>query len=154
MVTACWLVPLPTSSYTTPSLLPSLLLAHCIYQIHLNTMNTANLAQSIRYVYRLPSQFRWECAEPAVLGRKQSLSKVGLQRWIFYRMRVSYLSDIELRTQAPARGKLQGARQYYVQFSVGDTSRSTISVKEAKNRASWDETFYLWAHVLSLSPEN
>jgi hypothetical protein len=79
-------------------------------------------------MYRLPSQSRWECAEPVVLGRKPSLSKVGLQRWIFHRMRVSYLSDIELRT--PARRKLV-ARQYYVQFSVGDTSRSTNSAKEA-----------------------
>ena len=86
------------------------------------------------------------------LGRKQSPSKVGLQRWIFYRMRVSYLSDIELRT--PARRKLSVARQYYVQFSVGDTERSTNSVKEAKVCTSWDKTFYLWVHILSLTPEN
>ena len=58
-------------------------------------------------------------------------------------MRASYLSDIELRTQAPPRGKLRVARQYYVQFSVGDISRSTISVKEAESRTSWAETFYL-----------
>jgi hypothetical protein len=98
-------------------------------------------------MYCLPSHSRWECAELAVLGRKQLLSKVGLQRWIFHHMRVSYLSDIELGT--PARRKLV-ARQYYVQFSVGDTSRSTNSVKEAKIRTSWDETFHLWVHVLPL----
>ena len=88
-----------------------------------------------------------------VLGRKQSLSKVGLQRWIFYRcMRVSFLSDIELR--APTRRKFPVARQYYVQFSVGNTSRSTNTVKEAKRRTSWDESFYLCVHVLCSMPEN
>jgi hypothetical protein len=87
-----------------------------------------------------------------VLGRKQLLSKVGLQRWIFYRMRVSCLSDIELRT--PARRKLTVAREYYVQLSVGDTSRSTNSVKEANILTSWGETFYLWVHVLSRVAEN
>ena len=76
-----------------------------------------------------------------VLGQKQLLSKVGLQRWIFYYIRVSFLSDIELRN--PARRKLWIARRYYVQFFVGDTSRSTSSVKEAKSRTAWDEIFYL-----------
>ena len=87
-----------------------------------------------------------------VLGRKQSLSKVGLQRLIFYCMRVSSSLDIELRTPAPR--KFAVARQYYVQISVGDTSRSTNSVKETKSRTSWDEVLYLWAHVLSITLEN
>jgi hypothetical protein len=85
-----------------------------------------------------------------VLGRNQSLSKVGLQRWIIYRMRVSFLSDIELRT--PARRKCSFSRQYYVEFTVGDTSRLTSTA--AKTRTSWDEIFCLWVHVLSLTPEN
>ena len=87
-----------------------------------------------------------------VLGRKQSLSKVGLQRWIVYCMRGSFLSDIELRTSA--RRKLPVARQYYVQFCVGDTSRSTSTVKEAQSRIFWDEDLYLWVHVPSLTPED
>ena len=86
------------------------------------------------------------------LGRKQSLSKVGLQRWIFYRIRLGFLSDIELLTLA--RPKLLVAKQYYVHFSVGDTLRSTNTVKEARSRTSWDESFYLWVHVLCFIREN
>jgi len=88
----------------------------------------------------------------SVLGKKQSLSKVRLQRWIFYHIRISFLSDIELRTQT--QRKLLGARQFYVQLSIGDTSRSTDSAKEKKNLTSWDNTFYLWVHVLFFTPGN
>ncbi|KAF8550280.1 hypothetical protein OG21DRAFT_437731 [Imleria badia] len=57
-------------------------------------------------------------------------------------MRVSFLLDIELRTEA--RRKLPVARQYYVQFSVGDTTRATKSAKEVKNQngTSWNEILY------------
>ena len=88
----------------------------------------------------------------SVLGEKQSLSKVRLQRWIVYRMRESFLSDIKLRTQAGR--KLPVARQFYVQFSIGNTSRSTNSAKEKKNLTSWDNIFDLWVHVLFFTPEN
>jgi len=88
----------------------------------------------------------------SVRGEKQLLSKVRLQRWIFYRMRVSFLSDIELRTQAGH--KLPVARQFHVQFSIGDTSRSTNNAKEKKNLTSWDNCFYLWVHVLFFTPGN
>ncbi|KAI9569410.1 hypothetical protein HD554DRAFT_2328018, partial [Boletus coccyginus] len=50
------------------------------------------------------------------------------------------IKDIELQTQAPRKMPL--ARQYYVQFTVGDTSRSTDGAKEARNRTSWDKNFY------------
>ncbi|KAG6373795.1 hypothetical protein JVT61DRAFT_5940 [Boletus reticuloceps] len=48
------------------------------------------------------------------------------------------VKDIKLHN--PARRKLPAARQYYVQFSVGDTSRSTNTAKEVGNRTSWDNT--------------
>ena len=77
-----------------------------------------------------------------VLERKELLSKVGPRRYkTFCFMRTNFLSDIELRTQV--RRKLPVARQYYIRFTVGDTSRSTQNAKETKNRTSWESIFYL-----------
>ena len=67
-------------------------------------------------------------------------------------MQVSFSSDIKVRTQAGRN--LPVARQFYVQFSIGDTSRSTNSAKEKKNLTSWDNAFYLWVHVVFFTPEN
>lgn len=67
-------------------------------------------------------------------------------------MRANFLSDIEVRTQT--RRNLPIARQYYIEFSVGDTSRSTNHVKEAKNRTFWDNVFYLWVLVLGFMVDN
>ena len=86
-----------------------------------------------------------------MVGRKRSLSMVGLQRWILWYTRVNFLLDIELHTQA--RRKLLVARQYYIEFSVGDVSRSTNRAKEAKNRTSWDNVFYLWYSPIVLCSE-
>ena len=61
-------------------------------------------------------------------------------------------SDIELRTQA--RRKLGVAKQYHIQFSVGDTLRSTKNAKKKNNRISWDEVFYLWVHMDCATPSN
>ncbi|KAH0834198.1 hypothetical protein J3R83DRAFT_11510 [Lanmaoa asiatica] len=58
------------------------------------------------------------------------------------------IDGIELRT--PARRKLQVARQYQVQFSVGDTPRSTKQAKEKKNYTSWDEILYFDGNDLSI----
>lgn len=55
--------------------------------------------------------------------------------------------DIELRT--PAHCKLLVTRQYLVQFSVGDTPRSTKQANEKKNRTSWDEILYLWVMCIT-----
>jgi len=65
---------------------------------------------------------------------------------------MSFLSDIELHTQT--QRKFLGARQFYVQFSIGDTSWSTNNAKEKKNRTFWDNCFYLWVHVIFFTPEN
>lgn len=67
-------------------------------------------------------------------------------------MRANFLSDIEVRTQT--RRNLPIARQYYIEFSVGDTSRLTNHVKEAKNRTFWDNVFYLWVLVLGFMVDN
>ncbi|KAI9566408.1 hypothetical protein HD554DRAFT_1193734 [Boletus coccyginus] len=50
------------------------------------------------------------------------------------------IKDIQLQNQA--QRKLPVARRYHVQFTVGDTSRSTNNAKEARKRTSWDENFY------------
>lgn len=67
-------------------------------------------------------------------------------------MQVTFLLDIELRTEA--RRKLPVARQYYIQFSVGDTLRATNSAKEVKSRTVWNEIFYLWVHDRCFTSEN
>ncbi|KAF8548063.1 hypothetical protein OG21DRAFT_1607113 [Imleria badia] len=46
------------------------------------------------------------------------------------------IKDIELHTQK--RRKLPVARQFYIEFSVGDTLRSTDIAKEANNRTFWE----------------
>ena len=57
-------------------------------------------------------------------------------------MRHNFLADIKLRTRT--RRKLPMARQFYIEFSVGEASpQSTTAAKEAKNETSWDQVFYL-----------
>ncbi|KAH0826236.1 hypothetical protein J3R83DRAFT_5695 [Lanmaoa asiatica] len=88
-------------------------------------MNTTNPAQSSNtnvYVYRLPSLFSREYAECE--SRAKNIT----------------IRNIELRTQA--RRQFHAAKQYHVQFSVGDTLRSTKNAKEKKNCTSWDDVFY------------
>lgn len=70
----------------------------------------------------------------------------------FWYLSIYIFSDIELRT--PPRRKFLQARQYQVQFSVGNTPRSTKQTKEKKNRASWDDNFYLCVHVQCLTLVN
>ncbi|KAI9573464.1 hypothetical protein HD554DRAFT_2035274 [Boletus coccyginus] len=57
------------------------------------------------------------------------------------------VKDFELR--ARAQRKIPVARQYYIQFTVGATSRSTNSGKETRNRTSWDKVFYLKLNIIS-----
>ncbi|KAG6382047.1 hypothetical protein JVT61DRAFT_683 [Boletus reticuloceps] len=83
-------------------------------------MDSANPVESIAYVYIV--HMHMECAERG------------------YRAKIVTIKDIELH--AFARRKLPVARQFYVEFSVGDTLRSTDSAKESKNRTSWDKTFH------------
>ena len=51
------------------------------------------------------------------------------------------LLDIKLRTGT--RHKLPLARQFYIEFSVGEASQFTTTAKEANNETSWDKVFYL-----------
>ncbi|KAF8132077.1 hypothetical protein EV363DRAFT_1583662 [Boletus edulis] len=53
--------------------------------------------------------------------------------------KVVAIKDIELHSLK--RRNLPVARQFYVEFSVSDTLRSTDSAKESKNRTSWDKKF-------------
>lgn len=116
-------------------------------------MDTTNSAQRMIqnanvYVYRLqlPSWFSGSVLN-VVLGRKKSLSMVWLQGLNLLLPANSHMySGVELRT--PPRRKCLEARQYHVQFSVGgSTPRSTKQGKEKKDRASWDDNFYLCVHV-------
>ncbi|KAG9309439.1 hypothetical protein JVU11DRAFT_10408 [Chiua virens] len=50
------------------------------------------------------------------------------------------INGIELQTDKGRKSPF--SRQYFVQISVGATSRRTRSGKETTNRTSWDETFY------------
>ncbi|KAG6374155.1 hypothetical protein JVT61DRAFT_4803 [Boletus reticuloceps] len=50
------------------------------------------------------------------------------------------IKDIELRTEK--RRRFHVARQLYVEFSLGDTLRSTDSAKETNIRTSWDKALY------------
>ncbi|KAG6374160.1 hypothetical protein JVT61DRAFT_4810 [Boletus reticuloceps] len=50
------------------------------------------------------------------------------------------IKDIELRIEK--QRKFPVARQFYVEFSVGDTLRSTEIATEANNRTSWDKPLY------------
>ena len=52
-------------------------------------------------------------------------------------IQIGHLSDIELHTQK--RRKPPVARQFYIDFSVGDTLRSTDIAKEVKNRTFWEK---------------
>ncbi|KAH0826228.1 hypothetical protein J3R83DRAFT_5686 [Lanmaoa asiatica] len=103
----------------------------------MNTTNSAQCTNTNVYVYRLPSRFS-RSALNAGLGRETSLLEVGVPALPFSEN--SLFSDIELRTQA--RRKFHAAKQYHVQFSVGDTLRSTKNAKEKKNCTSWDDVFY------------
>ena len=60
-------------------------------------------------------------------------------------LRVDLYSDIEFRTRA--KRKLRVAKQYHIQFSVGDTLKSTKNARKKKNRISWDDVLYLWVHI-------
>ena len=54
---------------------------------------------------------------------------------------LAFSLDIEFHTTAPR--KIGPARQYYVKFTVGNTTKSTKSAKEDKDRTTWSNTFYL-----------
>ena len=130
------------------------LLSHCILtHSTTNTLNPSQNMDTIAYVYLSSSQCCCECAERA-FGRKRSLSKVRLRRYVFRCMRVSFLLDIELRTPVQGGIKVLPARRYYVQFSVGDTLRLTNTAKETKNRTSWDESLFLLVNVFCFTPAN
>ena len=135
-------------------LVPNCILSQRYLPASYNTMDTANPTQSINLiVYAYSFHIFVQNVLTMVVGRRHSPSKVRLQRWTPWYIRVNFLSDIALRTQA--RRKSLVARRYYLEFSIGDTSQSTNSAKEAKNHTSWDKKiFNLWVHGRCFVSEN
>ena len=49
---------------------------------------------------------------------------------------VAFSSDVELGTQAPHESQL--ARQFYIEFTLGNVARSTNVAEEEQQRTCWD----------------
>ena len=139
----------PRAHCSVPRLPATSLQTICSHSPYIHQLHLYRILQPKRgwkYV-RIPASF---IISPGVAERRSRSKNITIRGRVVPLALVCFcdstlFSDIELRTQA--RRKIRVAKQYHIQFSVGDTLRLTKKAKEKNNCISWDDIFYLWVHA-------